>query len=79
LHAATRGAAVALDLDDEIGSFDTGSCADVCVWDWAVGELAQRRIEVARDLHERMFAWLTLSDERCLAAVYVAGVRQGGQ
>ncbi len=75
LHAATRGAALGLDLEDEIGSFDPGRSADVCVWDWAVGEVAQRRIEVARDLHERVFAWLMLGDERCLVAAYVAGVR----
>jgi guanine deaminase len=77
LHAATRGAALALDLDDEIGSFDAGCTADVCVWDWAVAEVARRRIDVARDVHERVFAWLTLSDERCLVAAYVAGVKRG--
>ncbi len=76
LHAATRGAALALDLGDEIGSFDVGCVADVCVWDWASGEVAKARIDVARDLHERLFAWITMSDERCLAAVYVAGVKQ---
>ncbi len=76
LHAATRGAALALDLGHEIGSFDIGCAADVCVWDWAVGEVAQRRMEVARDLHERLFAWITMSDERCLVAAYVAGVKR---
>ena len=73
LYAATRGAARALDLDHEIGSFDTGCIADVCVWDWAVGAVAQARLEVARGLHERVFAWMTLSDERCLVAGFVAG------
>ena len=73
LHAATRGAAQALQLDDEIGSFDTGRVADVCVWDWAVGAAAQRRMEVARTPHERAFAWMTLADDRNLAAAYVAG------
>jgi guanine deaminase len=28
---------------------------------------------VARALHEQVFAWLTLGDERNLAAAYVAG------
>ena len=28
---------------------------------------------VARDLHERVFAWMTLGDERNLAATWVAG------
>ncbi|MEQ1807366.1 MAG: amidohydrolase family protein, partial [Burkholderiaceae bacterium] len=78
LHAATRGAALALDLGDEIGSFDVGCSADVCAWHWASGEVAQRRMDAARNLHEKLFAWLTMSDERCLAATYVAGVKKKG-
>jgi guanine deaminase len=73
LYAATRGAARALGLDAEIGSFDPGRVADVCVWDWAVGPVAQARMDVARGLHERVFAWMTLSDERYLVAALVAG------
>ncbi len=76
LHAATRAPAIALDLDHEIGSFDNGRLADVCIWDWAVGPVAERRLEVARNLHERVFAWMTLGDERNLCATYVAGVRR---
>lgn len=73
LHAATRGAAEALHLSDEIGSFDAGCVADVNVWDWAVGPVAECRQAVARGLHERVFAWMTLGDERNLAACFVAG------
>jgi guanine deaminase len=73
LHAATRGAAQALHLGAEIGSFDTGCMADLCLWDWAVGAVDRHRIGRARDLHEKVFAWMTLSDERHLAAVWVAG------
>jgi guanine deaminase len=76
LHAATRGAALALGLADEIGSLEAGSLADLCVWDWAVGPVARRRMEVARELHERAFAWMTLADERNLAAAFVAGVER---
>jgi guanine deaminase len=76
LHAATRGAAHALELGDEIGTLDVGRTADVCVWDWAVGGVAERRIEVARDLHEKVFAWMTLGDERNLVATYVAGEKR---
>ena len=74
LHAATRGAAQALGLAHEIGSLQAGCVADVCVWDWAVGPVAHRRLEVARELHERAFAWMMLGDERNLAAAFVAGV-----
>lgn len=73
LHAATRGAATGLGLGHEIGSLETGATADVCVWDWAAGPVAQRRHDVASALHEKVFAWMTLSDERNLAAAYVAG------
>ena len=76
LHSATLGAAQALGLAEEIGSFEVGCTADVCVWDWACGPVARRRDEVARNLHERLFAWLTLSDERNLVAAYVAGVKR---
>ena len=31
---------------------------------------------LARDLHERLFAWVTLGDERNLAETWVAGVRR---
>ncbi len=75
LHAITLGAAVALGLEDELGSLEAGCMADLCVWDWAVGPVAGRRLAVARDLHERVFAWMTLGDERNLAATYVAGRR----
>ena len=73
LHAATRGAAQALHLDDEIGSLDVGHMADFCIWDWSVGAVDTRRLSMARDLHEQVFAWMTLSDERHLVGTWVAG------
>ena len=73
LHAATRGAAHALQLGAEIGGFEPGQTADVCVWDWAAEPVARRRMEVARSLHERAFAFMTLADDRNLVAAYVAG------
>ena len=76
LHAATRGAARALGLEGEIGSLDVGTAADVCIWDAAVGAVATRRAAVARTLHERVFAWMTLADERNLVQAFVAGCAQ---
>ena len=81
LHAATRGAASALGLGHEIGSLEPGHTADVCVWDWAVGAVAAHRIALAAELHERVFAWITLGDEHNLVAAHVAGrerYRRGG-
>lgn len=76
LHAATRGAAMALRLGDEIGTLAPGAMADLCLWDVAVGPVAQRRDALARELHERLFAWVTLGDERNLAETWVGGVRR---
>ncbi|RZJ10161.1 MAG: guanine deaminase [Rubrivivax sp.] len=73
LHAATRGAAEALQLGAEIGGLSAGQVADICVWDWAKGPVAEARDAASRELHERVFAWMTLADERNLAACYVAG------
>jgi len=82
LHAATRGAAQALGLAHEIGHLDPGALADVVLWDWARGTVAEQRDAVARGalpgttaqpLHARVFAWLMLGDERNVAASYVAG------
>jgi guanine deaminase len=76
LHGATRGAAEALRLGHEIGSFEVGCHADLAVWDWAVGPVASHRDALVRGLHERVFAWMTLGDERNLVATYVAGERK---
>ena len=76
LHAATRGAATALRLGDEIGTLQPGAMADLCLWDVAVGAVAQRRDSLAHDLHERLFAWVTLGDERNLTESWVAGVQR---
>jgi len=82
LHAATRGAALALGLEEEIGSFEPGRMADLAIWDWAVGPVAVHRDAVARgevvplpaqSLHARVFAWMTQADDRNLVAAYVAG------
>ncbi len=74
LHAATAGAAAALQLSHEIGTLEVGRFADVCIWDWAVGAVAEHRMRAVRDLHERAFAWMMMADERNLAATWVAGV-----
>jgi guanine deaminase len=73
LHAATAGAARALRLEHEIGRLEPGLVADLAVWDWAAGPVARHRDALARDVHERLFAWMMLADERNLRATLVAG------
>jgi len=76
LHGATLGAAQALSLDHEIGWFEPGRIADVGVWDWAVEPVGERRMAVARSIHEKAFAWITLADDRNLVETWVAGTRR---
>jgi guanine deaminase len=76
LHAATRAPAHALGLAHEIGSLDAGCLADFSVWDRASSPLARRRQAVARDLHDQLFAWLTLAADDDLVETWVAGHRQ---
>ncbi len=81
LHTATLGAAEALGLSDEIGRIEPGCMADITVWDWAVGDVMAHRDSLAQaaldgsaqTLHPRVFAWMTLGDERNLVATWVAG------
>ena len=76
LHAATLGAAQCVGWADEVGRLEPGCAADIAVWDWAQGEAALHRMALTRSLHERVFAWMTLGDERLLRQVWVAGVDQ---
>ena len=82
LHAATLGAAQGLGLGHEMGHLGAGALADVAIWDWAGGPVAEHRDAVARglvpglpaqELHARVFAWMLLGDERNLHQTYVAG------
>ena len=73
IDAATRGAAAALGLAHEIGTLDAGSSADVVLWRYAVGPVAQARDAAASSLHDRIFALMTLGDERNVVSTYVAG------
>jgi guanine deaminase len=81
LHTATLGAAEFLGLAEEIGRIEPGCMADIALWDWAVGDVASHRDALAeaaldgtaRTLHPRVFAWMTLGDERNLVATWVAG------
>jgi guanine deaminase len=77
LYTATLGAARALGLADEIGQVEPGLMADLCVWDWAHGPVAQHRDSLAQSshgsLHERAFIWMTLGDERNLVSTLIGG------
>lgn len=76
-YLATLGAARALYLDDRIGNFAVGKEADFIVLDPAATRLSARRLASASDAAERLFALLTLGDDRHVERVYVNGRRVG--
>jgi len=55
--------------------------ADLCAWSWAEGDVGQHRDRIAQAaalvdggrLHERVFAWMTLADDRNLRETLIAG------
>lgn len=77
-YLATLGAARALDLDDRIGSFRTGTEADFIVLDPAATVLLARRTRTAHTLAERLFLLMTLGDDRAVSKTYVMGRRVHG-
>jgi guanine deaminase len=77
LHAITRGNAVALGLDQLVGSFEPGREADIVVLDTGGNRAMAHRLETVRDLAEELFILVTLGDERNVAATYVMGELAG--
>lgn len=73
LYLATLGAANALYLDDKIGNFLQGKEADFVVLDYAASSITRRRLSRSRGIAEKLFALITLGDDRTVAATYVMG------
>ncbi|KFZ37760.1 guanine deaminase [Shewanella mangrovi] len=72
-YLVTLGGAIALSLDDKIGSLAIGSEADLVVLDWAATDVQRLRMQNAKGLEDSLFALMMLGDERNVAATYVAG------
>jgi guanine deaminase len=72
-YLATLGGARALGLQGEIGNFVTGKEADFIVLDLEATALLRRRTLAAPTLREKLFAVMTLGDDRCVEQVYVLG------
>ena len=75
LYLATLGAAEALYLDDKIGNFIGGKEADFVVLDFNGTRMTARRTAAASTIEEKLFALITLADDRNIAATYVLGER----
>lgn len=72
-HLATRGNAVQLGLDEEIGTLERGRWADLVVLDPAATPVLAARDALSRTLEDTLFALAMLGDDRAVRATYIAG------
>ena len=73
LYLATLGASQALRLDDRLGNFASGKEADFVVLDFEGSRLSARRCAATASIEEKLFALMTLADDRHVAATYLLG------
>jgi guanine deaminase len=72
-HQITRGNALALGLEDEIGTLAPGSWADLVVLDTKATPAMAHRMATAERLEDELFALMILGDDRVVRATYVQG------
>ena len=72
-HLATRGNAVNLGLDEEIGTLEPGRWADIVVLDPTATPVLQARHALSESIEDTLFALAILGDDRAVRATYIAG------
>ncbi len=77
-HWITRGNAIALGLEDRIGTLDAGTDADIVVLNSRATSAMELRMERAETLAEELFVLQVLGDDRAVAQTYIAGEAQKG-
>lgn len=79
-HWITRGNAVALGLEDRIGTLEVGTEADIVVLDSHATPAMDLRMQRAETLSQELFVLQMLGDDRAIAQTYVAGqpMKTGG-
>jgi guanine deaminase len=74
MHQITRGNAVALGLQSEIGSLDLGCYGDLVVLDTrATPAMAHRMAAWDGAIEDELFVLMTLGDDRAVRATFVQG------
>ncbi|WP_289041120.1 guanine deaminase [uncultured Aliiroseovarius sp.] len=72
-HWITRGNALALGLEDKIGTLAAGSEADVVVLNAHATEAMALRMDSVMSLAEELFVLMIMGDDRAVDQVYIAG------
>ncbi|HMQ39869.1 MAG TPA: guanine deaminase [Paracoccus sp. (in: a-proteobacteria)] len=72
-HWATRGNAIALGMEDRIGSLAVGSDADLMVLDARATPAMALRAETVGTLAEELFLLQIMGDDRAVVETYIAG------
>jgi guanine deaminase len=72
-YLMTRGNAEALSMQDDIGTLEIGSVADLVVLNAAATPAMKLRMETIRTLPEELFLLQTIGDDRAVIETYVAG------
>ena len=75
-YLATLGGAKALSLDHKIGNFEPGKEADFITVDMQNLTILNQRLEGADDLHEQLFALMTLGNRNSISQTYIMGLPQ---
>jgi guanine deaminase len=70
---ATKGNAMRIKRDTEIGCLAAGKFADLVVLDLKATPILAARQELSQSLEDVLFALMILGDDRAIAATYVAG------
>jgi guanine deaminase len=72
-YLATLGGSKALGLADAIGNFESGKEADFIVLNCKATPLIERRLAAAATLDEKLFALMTLGDDRAILQTSILG------
>ena len=72
-YLATRGTALAMYMEDRVGSLAPGVEADIVVLDLKSTPVIDYRMRFCKDFEEALFIQMTMGDDRAVMATYIAG------
>lgn len=75
-YNSTLGNAKVLGLDNEIGTLNTGSHADLVVLDPQATPIMKERHALSQSIHDVLFALMIMGDDRAIKQTYIAGKPQ---